>query len=199
MPIIGETEYFKDRDEWRGWLEENHSSKKELWLIFYKKHTGVGGLPYDEAVEEALCFGWIDGIMKRIDDRKHTVRFSPRKKRSVWSMSNRERVKRMIAAGRMTDSGMALVQAGKESGQWDLALKREDPAGPPEDLAAALSETPAAQEFYGSLTKSQKKQYIWWVLDAKRPETRARRIGKVVERCAKELKPGMAQPVGGLI
>ena len=190
MPEIGETRHFETRDEWRVWLDEFHSSKKELWLIFYKKHVDGATVTYDEAVEEALCFGWIDGIMKRIDDRKHTVRFSPRKKRSVWSMSNRNRVERMIAAGRMTEAGLALVQAGKESGQWDLAGKREDPKGPPDDLAAALSDIPAAEEFFNSLTKAQQKHYIWWVLDAKRPETRTRRIGKVVTRCDQGLKPG---------
>ena len=113
--------HFPGREQWRAWLGENHDAAKELWLVFHKKHTGKGGLTYDEAVEEALCFGWIDGILKRIDDEKHMVRFCPRRKNSIWSERNKERVRRMIEAGRMTDIGLAKVQEAKENGQWAKA------------------------------------------------------------------------------
>jgi len=114
---VGKQRGMKTRGQWRSWLAKHHDQEKELWLIFYKEHTGHAGLTYEEAVQEALCFGWIDGILKRIDDEKHTIRFSPRRKNSIWSATNKKRVARMIASERMTEVGLAKVQEAKRNGQ----------------------------------------------------------------------------------
>ncbi len=190
MVEITQTQHFIERDTWRQWLEKNQDSSKELWLIFYKKHTKKPTLPYNDAVEEALCFGWIDGILKRLDEEKYVVRFSHRKKKSVWSESNRKRVAKMLAEGKMTTRGLALVAAGKESGEWDKALSREIPTVPPE-LEAALEGNPKARENFSTFTKSQKTQYLWWIDSAKREETRERRIREVVKRAEENRKPGI--------
>ncbi len=109
---ITKTLYVTTRDEWRSWLEENHKSEKEIWLIYYKKHTGKPRIPYDDAVEEALCFGWIDSIIKRIDEEKYTQKFSPRKQNSAWSDLNKKRVKKLIEEGKMTKAGYETVKEG---------------------------------------------------------------------------------------
>ena len=106
MVKVGQKRTFKNRSEFRDWLEQKYDKKNELWLIFYKKHTGKNYIQYDEAVEEALCYGWIDGIMKRIDDRKHVIRFTPRRKGSVWSELNIDRVNQLIKERKMTKAGL---------------------------------------------------------------------------------------------
>jgi uncharacterized protein YdeI (YjbR/CyaY-like superfamily) len=136
VPGITETFFAADRVTWRDWLERHHIDKSEIWLVFLKKHVDEPCVTYDEAVEEALCFGWIDGVLRRIDDREHAVRFTPRKPGSVWSESNVVRVERLIAEGRMTEAGMALVRAAKESGAWDEAVSGR-PDVTRDDLAAA--------------------------------------------------------------
>jgi len=121
MPEIGETHFARTRAAWRKWLEKNHASKREIWLRLYKKHVKKPCVAYDHAVEEALCFGWIDGILKRIDDEQHVIRFSPRRKNSVWSDSNRKRVNRMTRQGKMTEAGLAAVREAKKNGRWQQA------------------------------------------------------------------------------
>jgi uncharacterized protein YdeI (YjbR/CyaY-like superfamily) len=158
-------------------------------LLFYKRHTGRACISYDAAVEEALCFGWIDGKLRRIDDDKHVIRFSPRRPRSVWSESNKRRVREMIEQDRMTEAGLALVRAAKESGAWDRA-SQPVPDAPPGDLASALSRNKRAQKRFEAMAPSHRRNYIAWVLDAKRAETRARRIRQVVRRAAKNKRPG---------
>ena len=113
--------HFASRDDWRAWLEENHATALEIWLVHYKKHTGKPGLTLEEAVEEALCFGWIDGVLKLIDDEKYALRFSPRKKGSVWSETNKRRVAKLIRQGHMTEAGLAKVREAKANGQWQAA------------------------------------------------------------------------------
>ena len=191
MVEITQTKHFVQRDHWRQWLKKHHSTNKELWLIFYKKHTKKKGLPYDHAVEEALCFGWIDGIMKRVDEEKYVLRFSPRRKRSIWSESNKKRVSKMISEGKMTPAGKVLVEQAKESGEWDKASSREIPEVPP-DLKKALAENPKAEENFNNFAPSSyKKQYLWWIETAKREETRERRIQEVVKRAEQNRKPGI--------
>ena len=116
--------YVMNREDWRAWLEQNHATEKEVWLLYYKKHTGKPTIPYDDAVEEALCFGWIDSLVKRIDDEKYTQKFTPRKNRSVWSESNKKRAKRTIKLGRMTGAGLHKIRAAKKSGEWYKPLYR---------------------------------------------------------------------------
>jgi uncharacterized protein YdeI (YjbR/CyaY-like superfamily) len=178
-----------DRDEWRAWLAEHHAAEKELWLVFYKKHTGKPGVSYEGAVEEALCFGWIDGIGKSIDAEKYTLRFSPRKRNSVWSASNKKRVAKMIKQGRMTEVGLAKVNEAKKNGQWRKATQREDPTNIPADLVKALRANKQAQQNFERLAPSHKKQFIWWIMDAKTDATRQRRIQKTVRLVAQNKKP----------
>jgi len=171
---------FRNRDMWRTWLAENHATAQSLWLVFYKRHTGKAGLTYDEAVEEALCFGWIDGILKRIDDEKHMTRFCPRRKHSIWSERNKERVRRMIEAGRMTEAGLAKIRQAKENGQWDKAGEREDVTIVPAELTEALAKDERARSNFESLAPCYRKHFIGWVGTAKRQETRRKRVAEAV-------------------
>jgi uncharacterized protein YdeI (YjbR/CyaY-like superfamily) len=179
----------RSRDQWRTWLAENHAAAKEIWLVFYKKHTGRPGLTYVEAVEEALCFGWIDGILKRIDDEKHTVRFSPRRRNSIWSEQNKTRVGRLIQEGRMTETGLARVNEAKTNGQWDQAALREDTTLVPPELTAALAQNAKARQSFAKLAPCYRKQFIYWVGSAKRDETRQARVVEAVRllACGKRL------------
>lgn len=191
MAVIAEADTFfaPDRAAWREWLAAHHQMRTQVWLLLHKKHAQEPGVRYDEAVEEALCWGWIDGLTKSWDERSYAVRFTPRRPGSVWSESNVERVGRMIAEGRMTPAGMALVEEARRRGTWDQAASGRLDATPP-DLEAALTGVPAALERWDAWPASPRRQYVYWVLEAKRPETRARRIADVVRRAAAGLRPG---------
>ena len=191
MAAIAEADTFfaAERGAWREWLERHHAARTFVWLLLHKKHVEEPSVSYDEAVEEALCWGWIDGLVNRWDDRSYAVRFTPRKPGSVWSESNVERVRRMIAEERMTPAGMALVEEAKRRGTWDDATSGRLEVTPP-DLEAALAEVPVAQGHWSAWAPSHRRQYIYWVLDAKRPETRARRVADVVRRAAAGIRPG---------
>src|SRR5512137_1842191 len=125
MPDIGKVLYFTDRHSWRLWLAENHASRSEAWLAISRKGSAKETLTLDEAVEEALCFGWIDGLLKRLDAVSFALRFSPRKPNSVWSETNKQRVLRLIARGEMTEAGMEKVRLAQESGEWERLTSRE--------------------------------------------------------------------------
>jgi uncharacterized protein YdeI (YjbR/CyaY-like superfamily) len=172
---------FEGRDQWRAWLEMNHATEREAWLLIYKKKYKDLGLALEEAVEEALCFGWIDGTLRTLDERCYALRFSPRTQNSIWSMSNIQRVEKLIAEGKMTHAGMLKVAEAKANGEWEAALRREQVDRIPEDLEEALREREGAVPAYQSLTASRKKQYIYWLQNAKRAETRRRRIQKIVQ------------------
>ncbi len=191
MVEITETLYITERDDWRAWLEENHDSAKEIWLVFYKKHTGKPRLPQDDAVEEALCFGWIDSIVKRIDDEKFVQRFTPRRVRSIWSESNRERVGRMIEAGKMTAAGMAKVEAAKKNGKWFEYVPVRGEIALPKWIEKELRSEKKVWENFNSMAPSHRKQYLWWIMSAKREDTRIRRLKHTMERVAQNKKPGM--------
>src|ERR1043165_7521993 len=118
MPAELKSFYAKNREAWRNWLQKNHAKQPGVWLIYYKKSSGKSRVAYDEAVEEALCFGWIDSIMKPIDEEKFMQKFTPRKTKSVWSALNKRRVEQLIANGLMTDAGLAIIETGKKNGSW---------------------------------------------------------------------------------
>lgn len=189
---MSKTLYVTNRDDWRAWLKKNHSSQKEVWLIYYKKHTGKPRIPYDDAVEEALCYGWIDSTVKRIDDEKYAQKFTPRNLRSNWSELNRKRARKMINEGRMTNAGLAkFKQAGK---QKDEEVKDRAPKKRliiPPDLKKALSANKKALENFRNFTPSYRRLYIAWITDAKRKETREKRIKQTVKWSAEGRKPGM--------
>ena len=180
------------RADWRIWLEKNHSVKSAIWLLFYKKHTGKLSISYTDAVEEALCFGWIDSIVKRIDDEKYTQKYTPRKKKSIWSKKNKERVEKMIRQGRMTEAGSAKIREAKDNGEWDKAAgSLPDNLTIPPDFQQALAANPKARKNFQNFASSYQKQYIGWITSAKREETRQKRIQETIRRVAQNKKPGM--------
>jgi uncharacterized protein YdeI (YjbR/CyaY-like superfamily) len=191
MNDVSTARSMRNRRQWRAWLTKNHTTAQEMWLVIYKKHTGKPGLTYLEALEEALCFGWIDGILKRIDDEKHTIRFSPRKKDSIWSELNKKRVGRLIEEGRMTEAGLAKINQAKANGQWDKAAEREDVTIVPPELTAALTENAQARQDFEKLAPCYRKQFIYWVTIAKRDETRQKRVVEAVRLLADNRKLGM--------
>jgi uncharacterized protein YdeI (YjbR/CyaY-like superfamily) len=191
MAVIAEDDmlFVEGRAAWREWLAAHHQDRTQVWLLLHKKHVQEPCVRYDEAVEEALCWGWIDGLTKAWDERSYVVRFTPRKPGSVWSESNVARVERMIAEGRMTPAGLALVDEARRRGTWDLAASGGLDVTPP-DLEAALAAVPEAAARWEEWPASPRRMYVYWVLDAKRPETRERRIADVVRRTAGGLRPG---------
>ena len=191
MAVIADADTFfaADRAAWREWLAARHQERTQVWLLLHKKHVEEPSVGYDEAVEEALCWGWIDGLANRRDERSYAVRFTPRKPGSVWSESNVKRVTRMIAEGRMTPAGMALVDEAKRRGTWDQAASGRLEVTPP-DLEAALVGVPAALGRWEAWAPTDRRRYISWVLDARRAETRSRRIADVVRRAAAGIRPG---------
>ncbi len=181
--------HFEDGPAWRKWLRKNHAREREVWLLIHKKSAGGQGIPYERAVEEAVCFGWIDGKLRRIDDRRHMIRFTPRKPGSVWSKSNRERAERMIQKRLMTRAGLESVRVAKKNGRWAEAYAPSEVPDMPEDLSSALRADERAAKNFGSFANSYKTTYVYWVLGAKREETRAKRIQEVVRRAALNKKP----------
>ena len=183
--------YVTDRDEWRAWLAKNHDTAKEVWLIYYKKHTGTPRIPYEDAVEEALCYGWIDTTVKRLDDDRYMQKYTPRKPKSIWSEANKARARKMIKQGRMTEAGLSRIRDAKRSGEWKKAATPDLPTQIPPDLRRALAADKTAKRNFDDLAPSYKKQFIWWISGAKRGETRQRRIEKTVRMAAENKKPGM--------
>ena len=183
---ITDTLYVSNRDEWRAWLEQHHADTGEIWLIFPKAHTGTPRIPYADAVEEALCFGWIDSNMKPIDENQSAQRFTPRRAKSKWSELNKERVRKLIAEGKMTEAGLALLP--------DLSAPPAPPPEPiplPPDLEAALKATPNAWENYNRFTERYQQLSLRWITAAKKEETRLRRVQEFVELTARNEKLGM--------
>jgi uncharacterized protein YdeI (YjbR/CyaY-like superfamily) len=185
------TLHVTSREDWHTWLEENHDKEKEVWLIFYKKHTGQSRVPYDDAVEEALCFGWIDSIVKRIDDEKYAQKFTPRKTDSKWSELNKKRVEKMIRQGRMTEAGMALIDAAKKCGKWEQVISAPKELTLPPGIKDALAANKKAWENFNQLAPSYQRLYVGWITAAKKEETRQRRLKEAVETLAQGKKLGL--------
>ena len=190
MVEIGKRQSFKNRDAWRAWLAKNYARETELWVVLYKKNSSKPTVSYDEAVEEALFFGWIDGITKGIDDEKYAQRYSPRRKGSVWSESNKKRVAKMIKQGRMTDAGLVKIREAKQNGEWHKATQREDTANIPPELKRALASDKTARQSFENLAPSHKRQFIYWIMEAKRDETRQKRIGETIRMLKENEKLG---------
>ncbi len=188
---ITETLYVKNRKEWRDWLQNNFGSKKEIWLIYYKKHTGKPRIPYADAVEEAICFGWIDSTVKRVDEEVYVQKFTPRKSRSLWSVLNKERAEEMIQTGLMTAAGLEKIEEAKKNGRWEEAYTSKKNIEAPKDLITALLADKEANRNFNNFAGSYQNMFINWINDAKKEETRQRRIKEVVNRASKNQKPGM--------
>ena len=183
--------YARDRQEWRAWLEQNHATARGVWLIFYKQQSGKPRVAYDEAVEEALCFGWIDSKAVTVDDERYMQFFSPRKPKSEWSKLNKQRVEKLTQQGLMTAAGLKAIEVAQRNGMWDAADAIED-LTIPEDLKQALAANSTAQQHVERFSTAMKRQILWWIKSAKRPETRLKRIEQVVS--AAEQKKNPLQP-----
>lgn len=173
----------RDRKQWRAWLKKNHARSPGVWLAFYKKASGKPTVQYDESVEEALCYGWIDSLMKPVDEQRYRQLFTPRKPGSKWSAPNKDRVERMVAAGLMTEVGMEKIRAAKRDGSWATADASDSLIVPP-DLRKALGRNEKTRAGFEKMPPGRRKQLLAWIYDAKRPETRARRITQAVEVAA---------------
>ena len=178
------------RADWRAWLEAHHADTSGVWLVSWKVRTGRPTVPYEEAVEEALCFGWIDGKAQRVDDERTMIRFSARRPGSAWARSNRDRVERLEAAGLMTDAGRRIVEAARADGSWTL-LEAVEGMVVPDDLALALAGRPGAREHFDAYSASGRKGVLGWIAMAKRPETRAARIARAADAAERGDNPTM--------
>ena len=181
----------RTRSAWRKWLETNHDTATEVWVTYYKKHTGKPTVGYDAAVEEAICFGWIDGQVRTIDDERYRQRYTPRTEKSKWSEPNKKRANRMIREGLMTPAGMAKIREAKKDGRWENPQPNVRTCKMPEDLRTALERNKRAFGNWQKFSPSCKMQYIYWVDEAKREETRTRRIRETVKRSAVNKKAGI--------
>ena len=188
---VRDAKAFADKEAWRDWLAANHGKANHAWLFIQKKNMDGKGIEYQNALEEALCFGWIDGKLHSYDDESYILRFSPRRPRSLWSKINKEKVKELMASGRMTEAGNAKIRAAKKNGNWAAAYSSKEKQIIPPDLEKALKKMPEGYAHFKAFTNSQQSMYIGWVVGAKRNETRLRRIREVVERSRKDLKPGI--------
>ena len=180
-----------NRNDWRSWLEKNHDTAKEVWLIYYKKHTGKPSISYEISVEEALCFGWVDSIIKRVDDEKCARKFTPRKGASRWSESNKKRVEKMIHEGRMTEAGMARIREAQERGEWGKMREVSKELVIPSFIEKALASNEKAHAFFDTLANSYMRQIVGWVSSAKKEETRSRRLEEVIGLLEKNQKLGL--------
>ena len=184
--------YVKSRKEWREWLLKNHNKEeKGIWLVFYKKNTKKPTIEYNDSVEEALCFGWIDSIIKKIDEEKYVRKFTPRNSKSQWSPSNKKRIAKMIKEGKMTEHGLKKVNEAKKSGQWDKGDRMEIDFDMPPELAKALKKNKKARDFFEKLAPSYKKQFIGWIKVAKREETKEKRLKETIELLTQGKKLGI--------
>ena len=179
----------KDAGEWRDWLTPNHNKTNHIWVLFYRKSLKKKGMSYEDAVDEAISFGWIDGKLKKVDADRFALRFSPRKAKSVWSKINKNRAKELIEKGRMTASGFATIEQAKKIGSWDSAYTNLVRDILPADLESALRENVAAWRNFQNFANSYWNQYVGWITAAKTEETRKTRIALVVERAIKNEKP----------
>lgn len=170
--------------EWRNWLEENAAVEKGVWLIIYHKESGIASVYYPEAVDEALCFGWIDSLPNKRDEQSYYQYFSKRNPKSNWSRVNKEKVKRLLQEGRMAPPGLQMVELAKESGTWD-ALNDVENLVLPSDLREELEKNPNAMKYWEAFPNSVKRGILEWVFNAKKRETRQKRINSVVEKAAK--------------
>jgi uncharacterized protein YdeI (YjbR/CyaY-like superfamily) len=177
LPVI----LFRSAAELEAWLEREHARSDGIWLKIAKKGTGVESVTHAEAVEVGLCFGWIDGQARRLDDGHYLQRFTPRRARSKWSRLNRERIEGLESAGRMRPSGLAAVEAAKADGRWDEAYEPPSTAGVPPDLERELKRDRTAREAFEALDGANRYAIIYRLNDAKRPETRERRLRKFLE------------------
>ncbi|MBK9256535.1 MAG: YdeI/OmpD-associated family protein [Saprospiraceae bacterium] len=183
-----ETFYPKNRLEWREWLQENHVNKQTVWLIYYKKKSNIPTINYSDAVDEALCFGWIDSKVKSLDQEKFLQLFSRRKEKSVWSKVNKEKIEKLIEEGLMTEAGFDIIEKAKKNGYWTI-LDEAEALIIPQDLKEEFVKKPNAKNYFLRLSRSDKRNILQWLVLAKRPETRKSRITEIADLANQNQKP----------
>ena len=181
-----------NRQQWREWLQEHHDREKSVWVIFYKNKSNIPTITWSDAVDEALCFGWIDSTVKPVDDEKFMRFFSRRKIKSGWSAINKEKIKRLLEDGLMTPAGFDCIENAKQNGSW-TALDDAEALVIPAEMETKFKENPNAGNYFSGLSKSDKKNILQWIGQAKRPETRQKRILEIVDFAAQNLKPKVIQ------
>ena len=184
--------YVPDKSQWRKWLTKNHNKEKNgIWLVFYKKKINKPTLEYEQAIEEAICFGWIDSIIKKIDDEKYARKFTPRKADSFWSELNKKRAERMVKQGLMTKAGLMKIKVAKETGLWDKDPRPKISFEIPDEFATAMAKNKKARENFNKLALTYRRHYIGWIVTAKRPETKKRRIAESIALLKQGKKLGL--------
>ena len=177
----------ESREEWRAWLDANHERAESIWLVTFKKASGKPHVPYDAVVEEAICFGWIDSLPRKLDEERTMLLLSPRKPGSAWSKVNKDRVERMNAAGKMRPAGRQKIEQSKADDSWTF-LDDVEALIVPDDLAAALSEYENAEENFAAFPPSSKRGILEWIKQAKRPETRNKRVRETAELASRNIR-----------
>ncbi|MBW4627795.1 MAG: YdeI/OmpD-associated family protein [Brasilonema octagenarum HA4186-MV1] len=183
-----ETVYAKDRKEWREWLEKNHHTCVGVWLIYYKIKSGKPSVQYSEAVKEALCFGWIDSKVKSLDKERYMQIFTPRKPKSVWSKLNKQYIQELIEQDLMTEAGFKKIEVAKQNGSW-TTLDEIEALIIPADLKQALEANETANKYFEAFSNSSKKNILFWLDSAKRPQTRLKRIEQTISSAAENKNP----------
>lgn len=181
-----------DQQQWRAWLQENHNKKQAVWLVYHKKKSGIPRLAHTNAVDEALCFGWIDSTARPVDDHTYRQFFCRRKPTGTWSNVNKEKVRRLIQDGLMTEAGLASIETAKQNGSWAI-LDEVEALLIPADLADAFQENPDAGQYFTGLCRSDKRALLLWLTLARRSETRQNRLTELVESANQQQKPKAIQ------
>jgi uncharacterized protein YdeI (YjbR/CyaY-like superfamily) len=195
MAKLADVERFQaeTRDEWRDWLEQNHATVSGVWLVTFKKNSGQPYFSYGESVEEALCFGWVDSVGGKVDELRSMLYFAPRKAKSGWAKPNKERIVRLLEAGLMQPAGLAKIEAAKLDGSWTL-LDAVEALEVPYDLEKALKEFPNATANFAAFPKSARRGILEWIVQAKRPETRAKRIEETARLANENIRANQWKP-----
>jgi uncharacterized protein YdeI (YjbR/CyaY-like superfamily) len=188
-PSDGERVHPETVEQWRGWLQANADRGRGVWLVQWKKATGRPALAYEQQVEEALCVGWIDSTAGTLDDERSMMWFAPRKRGSGWARTNKARLERLERQGRLQPRGRAVVEAARQDGSWSL-LDDVEALVVPEDLTAAFALHPGAQRQWEQFPPSVRRRHLWWLVQARRPETRARRVSEIAARAARGERAG---------
>jgi uncharacterized protein YdeI (YjbR/CyaY-like superfamily) len=185
--------YAPSQQAWREWLQNYHQEYGSIWLVMYRKQSGKPSVYYNEAVDEALCFGWIDSKPNKRDEESYYQLFSPRNSKSNWSKVNKEKVERLLAAGKMAAAGLEMIRVAKETGTWD-ALNEVEALIIPSDLKAALEATPIALENFEAFPPSTRRGILEWIFNAKRPATRTKRIQETAKLAAQNIRANQYRP-----
>lgn len=180
--------YPENPEQWRDWLRENHTRENGIWVLQYNKKSEKPTISWSDAVDEALCVGWIDSLKKKLNDESSIQYFGKRKPKSTWSKINKQKIEKLTAENRMSQAGLDIIKVAKENGSWEI-LDSVEELLIPDDLTVELSNRENATEFFQSLSKSIKKMMLQWLVLAKRPETREKRILEIAEAAEKKLKP----------